>query len=79
MVYDGDMRAAHELLLKLEKKQVPSKFTARDIYHGKHWAYLQDAFKVKCAIRFLLDRGHIEMNKIKTGGRPKIYYLYTGN
>jgi hypothetical protein len=58
----------------LKNKEIANPFTARDVYHGKHWAGLSDPDEVEEVLKFLIEKHYLFERKVKTGGRSTIKY-----
>jgi hypothetical protein len=48
-------QSAKNLLKRLRSGQLNEPFTAREVYHGKHWSGLASADDVQEAISFLCE------------------------
>lgn len=64
------MDSARSLLDRIKKGFLVDGFSSRDVYHGKHWANLDDAEKVENAIKVLEEFGWVKSESLKTLGRP---------
>jgi len=65
-----NMDSATALLDRIKKGDLRDGFAPREVYHARHWAYLDDADKVNSAIKILEDFGWIKIELLKTPGRP---------
>lgn len=77
-VYGSSVNAVPQAALKLikliQRDKVKVPFTARDVYHGHHWAGLSTDDEVKEALAFLLEKNYIKELIIDTGGRKTTKY-----
>lgn len=72
------LKAAQDLIRRLKNEEIPNPFTARDVYHGKHWTGLTDPEEVREVLNFLIEKDCLLETPIKTGGRSTVkYWLHT--
>jgi len=69
---DNGIGAAY--LLNAKRKELGSRFTARDVYR-KGWAGL-DRDSTEAAIDVLLEYGHLDEHMAETGGRPLAQFVW---
>lgn len=68
-----EVQTAKAVLRRIEKGDIKSRFTPRDIYINR-WANLSDSRQVRSALTLLADYGHLTTQVIDTGGRPSTVY-----
>jgi hypothetical protein len=74
-------KIANDLLRHIREGQLNEPFSARDVYHGKHWSGLTNTEEVEEVLEYLVDKGWLASAIIKTNGRsskkywvhPKVY------
>lgn len=66
------LKAAQDLIRRVRNEEIPNPFTAREVYHGKHWTGLSDPEEVKDVIDLLIEKDCLLATPIKTGGRTTI-------
>jgi putative DNA primase/helicase len=69
----ADLKAAHAILDKLRRGELPHTFTARDIYR-QGWAHLSDRAQVTEALQLLIDHEQLAEVTLTTPGRAKHVY-----
>ena len=69
----ADLKAAHAILDKLRRGELPHTFAARDIYR-QGWAHLSDRTQVTEALQLLVDHDYLAGQTVNTAGRPKHAY-----
>lgn len=69
----ADTIPAKLILSHIRKGEIPTEFTARDVYRPR-WAGLVDSDSVKAGLDLLADFDWISTETVITGGRPKIVY-----
>ena len=69
----ADTIPAKLILTRIRKGEIPTEFTARDVYRPR-WAGLVDAESVQAGLELLADFDWISPETIMTGGRPKVMY-----
>jgi hypothetical protein len=68
---DPTVDSANALLEKLKRGLLKNGFSIREIYYGRHWAYLENAEKAHAVVEILQDNGWVRFRSgIGTGGRP---------
>jgi hypothetical protein len=65
--------SAKKLLKRIQKGEVKSVFTSRDVYRN-HWSGLADAASVNEALEKLEALNYVRSNPFQTGGRDKQIY-----
>ncbi|WP_059358614.1 DUF3987 domain-containing protein [Parachlamydia acanthamoebae] len=68
------LKAAQDLVRRVRNEEIPNPFTARDVYHGKHWTGLTDPEEVREVIELLIEKDCLRATPIKTGGRSTVKY-----
>lgn len=71
----GDLDAARALLRHIVGGDLPSPFTAKNVYRN-HWAGLSRREDVEAALAVLDDYGWVRGRKVDTGGRPTVHYSH---
>ena len=66
------LKAAQDLIRRVRNEEIPNPFTAREVYHGKHWTGLSDPEEVKDVVDLLIEKDCLRSTPIKTGGRTTI-------
>lgn len=67
---DPAVDSANALLEKLKRGTLKNGFSIREIYHGHHWAHLENSEKAQAAVKILQDNGWVRFRSgIGTGGR----------
>jgi hypothetical protein len=67
---DPAVESANALLEKLRQGILKNGFSIREIYHGRHWAHLENSEKALAAVKILQDGGWVRFRPgIGTGGR----------
>ena len=66
------LKAAQDLIRRVRNEEIPNPFTAREVYHGKHWTGLSDPEEVKDVVDLLIEKDCLRATPIKTGGRTTI-------
>lgn len=70
-------QAATNLIRRIQQKEVKIPFTARDVYHGRHWAGLSNADEVEEVLEYLIEKNCIKCSTLQTSGRPtKKYWVH---
>jgi len=69
----NDTIPAKLILSRIRRAELPSEFTARDVYRPR-WAGLVDPETVKAGLDLLADFDWISTETSMTGGRPKVVY-----
>ena len=69
---DPRVQSARALLERIRKGDLTDGFSPREVYHARHWTYLNSAEQVTNALKLLEEFGWIKMETIKTSGRPSI-------
>lgn len=64
------VKAAKELLKRIQSGDIAEPFSIRDVYHGHHWSGLTSAEEVQEVIDLLVEKGYLAGSKIDTNGRP---------
>lgn len=59
-----------KIIAKINEGKLIDGFTARDVYHGKHWAGLSDAKQVQRVCDFGLAHGFLNKTTELTQGKP---------
>jgi putative DNA primase/helicase len=72
-VMHADRKAAHAILDKLRRGELPHTFAARDIYR-QGWAQLSDRTQVQEALQLLVEYDSLAELTIATAGRSKHTY-----
>ena len=72
-VMHADLKAAHAILDKLRRGELPHTFAARDIYR-QGWAHLSDRPQVTEALQLLVDHDYLAALTLDTPGRSKHVY-----
>jgi putative DNA primase/helicase len=67
---DPGVDSAKALLEKIRGGHLQDGFSIRNIYHGRHWAHLENAEKAETGARILEDNGWVRCQVTSTGGRP---------
>ncbi|QNB10904.1 DUF3987 domain-containing protein [Paraburkholderia tropica] len=70
----AEMEGAKALLKRIKSGDIGDGFAARDVYHAKHWARLENAEAVTNAISVLTEYGYIQPETFDTRGRRKTVY-----
>ncbi|WP_167759967.1 YfjI family protein [Paraburkholderia pallida] len=70
----AEMEGAKALLKRIKAGDIGDAFAARDVYHAKHWARLENAESVGKAISVLIEFGYLLPETLDTGGRRKTVY-----
>ncbi len=71
-VAESEASHAAKLLARLERGDLSSGFTAREVKR-KHWAGLKGA-AVDEALDLLEEHGHLRRRTVETGGKPRVEY-----
>lgn len=66
--------SSKSLLKRIRSGQVKEPFTARDIYHGKHWSGLSSPEEVQEVLDYLSERNYLMQQRVMTGGRTMMKY-----
>lgn len=69
----AELEAAHEIIRRIRKGDVPAEFAARDIYRNG-WGKLSDSTVVYDALSLLHDHNWLTCEKRDTGGRYATIY-----
>ena len=69
-VMHADLKAAHTILDKLRRGELPHTFAARDIYR-QGWAHLSDRTQVTEALQLLVEHDQLAAMTLTTPGRSK--------
>ena len=72
-VLRADAKAAHAIVEKIRRGDIPHTFTARDIYNNR-WALLAEQSEVREALELLVEYHYLTESKVDTGGRQKHLY-----
>jgi hypothetical protein len=64
---------AELILRRIWRGDLPSTFTARDIYRNQ-WSGLKDRERVEQALKLLADYDWIDAERVVTGGKPKLNF-----
>jgi hypothetical protein len=72
-VMHADLKAAHVILDKLRRGELPHALAARDIYR-QGWAHLSNRTQVTEALQLLVDHDYLAALTLNTAGRPKHIY-----
>jgi len=73
------LKAAQDLLQRLKNEEISNPFTARDVYHGKHWTGLSDKEEVDEVLDLLVEKHCLFAKQVKTGGRSTVKYWVHSN
>jgi putative DNA primase/helicase len=65
---------ARALAQRIERGDVTTGFTIRDVYHGHHWSLLADAEQVQLAVNELVELGWLRTETLNTRGRAKVVH-----
>lgn len=65
---------ANRLLAHIRSGDLQPPFTARDIYHGKHWSGLTNQDEVEEVLSYLMDKNYLACEITRTVGRPSKKY-----
>lgn len=68
------LKAANDLIKRLQQGDISEPFTARDVYCGKHWAGLATITQVEEVLEFLIEKHFLVCKTLRTGGRPTTKY-----
>lgn len=68
------LKAAQDLIRRVKNGEIPNPFTARDVYHGKHWSGLSNPEEVREVLDLLIEKDCLRTTPMKTGGRSTIKY-----
>lgn len=63
-------QAASNLISRIQSGVIKIPFTAREIYHGRHWTGLSNATEVKEVLEFLIEKNYV----CETHGKTKTQY-----
>lgn len=69
-----EVEGAKALLKRIKTGDIGDGFAARDVYHAKHWARLENAEAVGKAISLLAEYGYLQPELLDTKGRRKTVY-----
>lgn len=72
------LKAAHEILKKIQSGDLGDEFTAREIYRNK-WRGLTEPNTVKEGLEVLVLHDYVQEVSIGTGGKPKIVFFVNPN
>ncbi len=72
-----DVVTAKAILKRIKKGDLPTSFTARDVYR-KGWSMLSDSAKVNDALRLLVDYRHLSEQEVTTAGRTGTVFTLNG-
>ena len=75
----AEIEGAKNLLKRLLKGEVPTTFTARLVYRGKHWSKLATPAEVRSACDILCDYGYLKADELRGSGRPTTTYTLNPN
>lgn len=64
-----------QILSKLKDGSLREPFTCKEIYHCHHWSKLDTPARVRESLEILVENNILTYKKVKTGGRPKIYFF----
>jgi hypothetical protein len=67
-------KAANNLIERLRCGDIKEPFTARDVYHGKHWSGLSTPKQVEEVLEYLEEKNYLAGKAVKTPGRPTFKY-----
>ncbi|MGA8163872.1 MAG: DUF3987 domain-containing protein [Waddliaceae bacterium] len=68
------IKAAKELLKRIQSEEITEPFSARDVYHSHHWSGLASADEVQEVVDFLVEKGFLAGSNVQTRGRPTQKY-----
>lgn len=71
---DRVIRPAQSLLRRIRSDQLQEPFSARDVYHSKHWSGLTSPEEVQEVLTYLCEHNYLMQQLVKTGGKPAIRY-----
>ena len=69
-----EVEGAEAILQKLEKGDLESPFTVRQL-HRKHWSGLATSQEAEAACALLVDHGYLREVEIRGKGRPTVHYI----
>lgn len=69
-VYGGSanaiLKAATDLICRIQGNEIAVPFTAREIHQGHHWAGLSDANEVEEVLDYLIEKNCLKSTTIQT-------------
>ncbi|MGE4574509.1 DUF3987 domain-containing protein [Parachlamydia sp.] len=70
-------KAATDLIRRIQRNEVQVPFTARDIYHGRHWSGLSNVNEVEEVLEYLIEKSCLQSSTVQTNGRStKKYWVH---
>jgi len=70
-------KTAADLIRRIQRNEVRVPFTARDIYHGRHWTGLSTADEADEVLEYLIEKNCLQSSTDQTKGRPiKKYWVH---
>lgn len=67
-------QSAQNLLKRIKSSQVKNPFSARNVYHGKHWSGLTSPEEVLEVLNYLCEYNYLMAQPVKTGGKSTMKY-----